>query len=191
MRIRVPARFQGAKLEGLDSDRFEMVEDWLGVWDEGKGLLLAGPPGIGKTWAVAALTRWWMEVIAKDYEFVTAPEMFDRYVVGTTLLRDPFRGYSYNKTYETVPWLVINDLGKEYRGGKLHEQAAYKLGRILRARSERELLTHVTTNLKLKGQGDDETLSTVYGSSITSLLSEMVRLYEVQGSDLRKIPTRR
>jgi DNA replication protein DnaC len=185
MILRVPQRFRGAKLDGLDEDQFRMVVDFAGS-PQDKGLLLAGPPGIGKTWAMAALTRWWKEHHGQDYEFITAPDMFDRYVVGAAPLRDPFRGYSYNKTFETTPWLVINDLGKEYRGGKLHEQAAYKLGRILRARSERELLTHITTNLKLKGTGEDETLSTVYGSSITSLLSEMVRLFEVQGSDQRK-----
>jgi DNA replication protein DnaC len=162
----------------------------------GTGLMLSGPPGVGKTYAVIALTKAYdamneVEGRKCDYEFVTAPELFDRYAnVVETGDRgyDEWRNQSYTKTYEQVPWLVINDLGKEYKGGALHEQVAYKLGRLLRARSERRKVTHLTTNLLLGGRGStsDNTLENSYGPSILSLLREMVKAYEIVGNDRRK-----
>ena len=83
-------------------------------------------------------------------------------------------------TFSTVGLLVINDLGKEYRGGKFDEQIPYKLGRILRARAENDLPTFISTNLS----GPD--IRTIYGASITSVLSETCKTFEVTGKDRRK-----
>jgi hypothetical protein len=92
---------------------------------------------------------------------------------------------SFTDVYNHVPWLVLNDLGKEYRGGKLEEQVPYKLGRLLRTRSEAERVTHITTNLSLSGNGDG-TIRGVYGESIASLLAEMTKAFEVTGPDRRR-----
>lgn len=187
----IPERFRDATVRTLREGGHpwqEQVHEYakkLEVWmRKGTGLLLSGPPGVGKTWAVAALTRYYVQIRIQasdrwDFVFETAPPL-------VKLLDDidpPWDSYRDQAAWETlavVPWLVVNDLGKEYRGGKLGEQVPYKIGRLLRARSERKLLTHITTNLsglQIKEQ---------YGDSIVSLLNEMTQMVVVTGGDRRK-----
>ena len=156
----------------------------------GRGLLLSGPNGVGKTWALAALTKAAINFYADkgrlfDAEFISAASMFDKIAVINDY-KEPFderRQRSWLITLINVNWLVINDLGKEYRGGQLHDQVVYKLGLVLRERSERMLTTHITTNLALSG---DSSIGQIYGESIFSLLGEMVRPYVVNGVDRRR-----
>lgn len=190
--FRVPRRFKLAEMGHLDQEVFSMVFDYAHSlttrWNKGEGLALAGAPGIGKTYALAALTRFYAHnyPIGKgrpgDYEFVTVYDLIDRLTVfeGSDPPWDDYRDQPWATTYGTVPWLVMNDMGKEYRGGKLEQQAAYKFGRLLRGRSERELVTHVTMNL------DPKEVKGVYGESVSSLLAEMVRTFTVHGPDRRR-----
>lgn len=181
---RVPKRFYEATLSSLDPKMFAEVLQWAATvslhLEDGKGLLLSGPPGVGKTWAVTALVRAVCgKVPGLDYEWVTAPDMFENLDISASTW-DAFRDQSWDETYSTVHVLVLNDLGKEYRGVKLSEQVAYKLGRVLRARSEIKLVTLVTTNLHGKG------MTEAYGESISSLLSELVIPVTVNGPDRRR-----
>lgn len=203
----LPQRFVDATLETLDKEQFSSVFDYVqGMITEltsvavvmeqtplfalGCGLLLSGPPGVGKTWALAALSRFYIEYTSGkhrpfDCVFVTSPVFFSKYDNPVEVLWDSYRGMSFSDVYERVPWLVLNDLGKEYRGGKLEEQVPYKLGRLLRARSEANAVTHITTNLSLSGNGEG-TLRGVYGESIGSLLAEMTQAFEITGPDRRR-----
>ena len=185
----IPSRFAEATLNSIDPKQFEMVynyaENLRARVAAGEGIILSGPPGIGKTWAMAGLTLQYTKVAArKDYVFITAPTFFDVY--GAFLSTedgsawDEYRACWVATTFETVPWLVINDLGKEYRGGKLSEQIPYKLGKVLRARSERGLITHITTNLT------PTAFKETYGESIASLVSENTCFFMVDGPDRRR-----
>lgn len=191
----VPERFRAASLDHIDETIFPMVADYAqhmrSKVERGVGLLLSGPAGVGKTYAVAALTRKYAERLrpgrVPDVVFHTVYEVLDKYapIVGSHPM-DELRGQTWTDTYERCRWLVLNDLGKEYRGGKFLEQSAYRFGRLLRARSERRLVTHITTNLPLVARDDfTETFETVYGESIWSLLGETMERYEVTGPDRR------
>lgn len=182
-------------MESLDESAFkpvlEYVEQLRRNVASGQGLILSGPPGTGKTWALVALTKHAFDLYSKshirfDCEFVTAPNMFERmpmFESGDESSVDARRNRSWSQTYRTVPWLVINDLGKEYRGGQMKDQVVYKLGRILRERSERMVPTFISTNLALRGES---TLKDVYGESIVSLLSETSKAFVINGQDRRK-----
>lgn len=189
-KLRVPHRFAAATLRTVDAKQFKGIFTFLNtVPAKREGIVLAGPPGVGKTWAMAALLHELRErKELGDYEFITAPDLFERFDVAGETERgyDSYRGQKYERTLLTVPLLIINDLGKEYRGGKLSEQVPFKLGRVLRARSESKLLTCITTNLPLRQREGVQSLEDVYGSSITSLLVEMTKMYEVQGPDRRR-----
>ena len=194
MKVRVPTRLISARMKQLDEDQFDMVYDYARNLrlrrSKGTGLLLSGPPGIGKSWALAALTRYAVVQSEKkgyrlDYEYISAPEVFEKFgAVGGLAETDEWRNQSWRKTLDTVPWLVIDDLGKEYRGGKLAEQVPYLLGRIVRKRTSNMLVTHISTNLPIVADVVD-CVKTVYGESIVSLLKDATEMFEVQGDDRR------
>lgn len=185
---RIPKRFSEALLNTVDPQQYQMIYSYAERLQQrilqGDGLMLCGPPGIGKTWALAGLTNHYTRVVPRaDYIFITAPEFFDAYGVFRTddeSAWDNYRAQWISSTFESVPWLVLNDLGKEYRGGKLAEQMPHKLGKLLRARSERQRITHITTNL------EPSVFKETYGESIASLLSETTSAFVVQGPDRRK-----
>lgn len=185
---RIPLRFRDATMATLDKKQMASVlayaKDIPARMKKGMGLLLFGAPGLGKTWAVSALTQAYVTAMAKassrvpDYEFVTAPDLFENLGdFGEKV--DEYRGRKWTDTYTKVPWLVLNDLGKEYRGGKMAQTIPHLLGRILRARSENRLVTHITTNLN--GEGMTKT----YGESIVSLMAETLDFVQVTGKDRR------
>lgn len=186
----IPKRFSEATMNSISPEQFTMVynyaENLRSRIRDGEGLILSGPPGVGKTWAMAGLTQHYTKVVPRaDYVFITAPEFFDAYNLfrvdeAEAVGWDSYRAQSFALTAETVHWLVINDLGKEYRGGKLSEQIPHKLGKVLRSRSERNLITHMTTNLT------PTAFKEAYGDSIASLVSENTTFFTVTGPDRRK-----
>lgn len=182
--FRVPQRFMTATLNSLNPAQFSKLLGYAKRLNHhivrGDGLVLLGKPGVGKTWAIVALTRHYFESRpGSDYEFVTAPDMFDNLGdFGEKV--DEYRDQLWSKSYAKIPWLVINDLGKEYKGGKLASQIPTQLGRVLRARSESKLVTHVTTNLT------SADIEAAYGSTVASLLAEMTDGIIVTGKDRRK-----
>jgi DNA replication protein DnaC len=194
--LRVPERFAEAHLKQVDNSAFKMVFDYINNFDThmkgGTGLLLSGPNGIGKTHALVALMREAERLHLEkkkyfDYEFVTAPDFIERIpIFEDRISTDPRRSKPWYDTFISVPWLLIDDLGKELRTGGFHEQVLYKLGRVLRARNGKCLVTHLSMNLSLKSVKGKESLNSVYGESITSLLAEMTKSYVVQGPDRRR-----
>lgn len=190
---RIPPRFRDANLKHVDKDAYRPVLTYLKDYKQhaarGVGLLLSGPVGVGKTYTISALTL----AIAKLYEpnlrceFVTGADFFDRVRPINPDGYDEYRDQTWVKTYSTIQHLVINDLGKEYRGGGFAEQATYCLGKVLRARSENLLTTYFTTNLAIKTrEGASATIEETYGGSVTSLLREMIIPVTVVGADMRR-----
>jgi DNA replication protein DnaC len=185
MKLRLPRRFEKARITKVDKSIFEGVHEYaqdLGRnLQEGDGLLLSGPPGVGKTYAVSALTAHMVEFVRIDHEFVTAPDFFVnlRQAEHDWNVRDTYRDQSWFDTYTRVPWFVLNDLGKEFVPKVGNEWTVYALGRVLRARSEWKRSTFVTTNM------DGKAMSKTYGESVTSLMAETMTFYMIPGEDKR------
>lgn len=192
----MPPIFRSAKLSELDPAQFEFAAEYYQSMrdnlKQGVGVLLSGPPGVGKSYAMAALTMGYARRAARagSWHFETVPDLLDKYRPMTgAQVHDSFREQPWTTTYDTVKWLVLNDMGKEYRGGKMHEQAVAKLGRLIRRRAEQKLTTHITTNLVIDTGGGDlgfgTTFASVYGESLWSLLHECTQGYVVWGPDRR------
>jgi DNA replication protein DnaC len=185
----IGARFEAATLASVSAEDFAEVHEYaqkgLSYTRAGRGLLLSGNPGIGKTWAMVALMRHLFALYGDspsrwDFHMVTAPTLFDLYHPDSrdVVKMDEYRDQAWVKTFETVHGLVINDLGKEDRSREWHADAVtYKLGRVLRARHEAQLPIYITTNLALKSPTglDDTTVRATYGESIWSLLQDMTQ----------------
>lgn len=172
-------RFEKAKWSDVDPTAFADVvayrkhaRRWL---SEGRGFLLSGSPGIGKTHTTIALMRDLIEqpVFPRfDFYVVTAPRLFELY--GTHTKEPPPVSMSWDKHLETVPALILNDLGKEDRSKQwARESMLARLGQLLRQRHEEQLPVFVTTNLPLVGDESTDTIKDVYGESIWSLIYDL------------------
>lgn len=187
-------RFENAELSKVNkkyfSDVFEYAEQIRTHIPEGRGLLLSGPPGIGKTYAMCALMKHLKEHFPRfDFQLMTAPGMFD--LLDKRDIEDPWRKKSWWATMETVRGLVINDLGKEDRSRPwLTESVTAKLGRVLRARHEEQLPIFITTNLplvKAEKASMSPTFASTYGDAIWSLIYDMtIFRSEINAPDLRR-----
>jgi len=178
--VRTPKRFAGAKMEDLDPKAFaKVIQYWesrVAHFRKGVGLVLSGPNGVGKTHALAAMTNGLKRI---DSEFVSAVKAVEAYSQFEDAW-DESRDQPYAWTLERVPWLVLDDWGKENRAGKLQEQTIFRLGSLLRTRSDACLVTHISTNLFPAKRIREE-----YGDSVASLMNETMIAVEVAGKDRR------
>lgn len=192
----VGKRFRAATLSQVSAKHFADVFRYADNYEKhlkrGEGLLISGPPGIGKTFATISLQKYLKEKMGGrfDYYVVTAPRLFELYATSQTAQEvDGHRGKSWSRLFEDVDGMVINDLGKEERIREWQEQAAaYKLGRLLRARHEEERPIFITTNFPLVDEEEGvTTFRKAYGESIWSLVLEMTAVRaQVQSPDLRE-----
>jgi DNA replication protein DnaC len=184
MLIRVPPRFRSASIKNVDAGQFKAVCAYGKSVDtltkQGVGLWLTGVAGLGKSYALAALTAEAKAVSEKkkryfDFEWVLAQEMMERLPAFASA------DDAFSKRMSTVKWLVIDDLGAEYRGGGLREQVIYKISALLRKRSQHMLVTHVSTNLSTAE------IKEVYGAPVASLIKECFSVVTVKGKDRREL----
>lgn len=155
------------------------------------GLLLSGPNGSGKTWAMCAMLSAMVGgKRVRSGRFVQASDFF-RLANPLAHLDEGTSAFVDDRTYaqyfKETPALVISDLGKEDRRGKFAQSAPMILGDVLRARSQAKLLTYVDTNLSMSDQGEN-TIMAVYGTSVHDLFLETMVAVRVstKGPSLRK-----
>lgn len=108
---------------------------------QGIGLFLWGENSTGKTYVTAALCKHvWSEYRVSAF-CTTAAELKECWIQD----REVADGEKFTQRIERVRFLVIDDLGKEYRAASGF--AENKFSALLRTRARDKLTTVVTTNL--------------------------------------------
>jgi hypothetical protein len=140
----------------------------------GRGLMLWSPDrGTGKSLLATLALKSVME-LGYDGYFTTFPDLIDTY---TATWRDQDQKRWFDRRVRNAGFLVIDDIGREYRNAEMTESM---IDGVIRARAAAARPTIVTTNLK------PEDLQSGYGHNVLSLLSGSLAYVEVRGTDYRK-----
>lgn len=188
---RIPPRYKGKKLSGYDADTgdkaaFDAVSSWVKNIEkhieDGMGLYLYGPTGVGKTHLAQAALTAILEKHTLAGLFVTA----DRY---TDMIYDEIRSngelpesYSdpnllkYMRRMFDI--LVLDGLGAE-RSAK--DFTRNSLVTLVDNRYEQKLVTIITSVFP------PQELTSRYGKKLTSILQESCFFIQVDGVDHRTV----
>lgn len=200
-RANLPSSTIGLEFSDLDpysGKVMDIVRAWMdkvlageiiradGSRSSGKGLLLIGAPGQGKTTLASVVIQTILrEAPMRIWDSSTAltrPVYFTDY---PTLLRSQQRAFDKDETYQALvdsvfgegPYdrnirlLVVDDLGKEHRTASGWAENTFDA--LLRRRFSLGLPTIVTTNVPLSSWGK------VYGESMFSFANEAFSTLEV------------
>lgn len=111
---------------------------------DGKGLLMMGEPGTGKTCAMALIGQRALELQAKAKDSIQRLIVPCQYIRAVDLVETFFRDEKTTE-YSHAPMLFIDDLGVEYQDRKGY--IISKLEGLVDYRYSNELTTIVSTNL--------------------------------------------
>ena len=187
--MRLPQRFWKVKYGQMEPDLREQVgkylrsvHDWL---DRGEGLMLWGKNGRGKT-AAACYVAKEVRRTGASVLFVTASTLVQS-AMGKDVDYEDAEGLSLIQRATIVDFLVIDDLGKEPRGGKNGSSWSERiLETLLRERVAARRTTWITTNMSVRaGEDASGSLFDLYKVSMREVLKESVYPYYVEGPNLR------
>lgn len=171
---RIPKIYWNATLAPND-DLAGFAHNIASNMHDGRGLLLMGPHGVGKTYGSCAICLKALVVTPKVL-YMTAPDLVDAFKPGAA----PFdEEMTWDVALRSRNLLVIDDLGHEYKKAG-SEFAVQMLINLFRYRVTNARATILTTNL------DPNAIKDIYSEGFYSLLAEHCVAFKLKGSDRRR-----
>ena len=162
-------------------DRFPAANN---LREQGRGLLLEGPPGVGKTHLAVAVLKQVMESSGARGLFYDTRDLLR--VIRSTY--DPSirtTELEILRPVMTADLLVLDDLGAE----KTSEWVEETMNLIVNTRYNERRLTIFTSNyLDIPDDSDPNSLLFRIGFRMRSRLHEMCEFIEMDGADYRELP---
>lgn len=178
--MNIGRKYWGGTRENLTQKQSRAISTYLKNAEqnisEGVGFFLWGENGSGKTYISAVMCKTVWGLYGLTSYCVTTDELKESFIDRGV----PAHFRSEEKMCDrvrVVPFLVIDDLGKEYLADSGFFESRF--GSLLRFRGKHNLVTSFTTNMapaKLKG---------IYGESTVALLQESCLVQELSGENIR------
>lgn len=193
----VPARYQSCSFDTFDLQEKNLslekakkvvsrFAETYPIIEEGKGLLLVGPCGVGKTHLAVSLLRvltWERQVPAL---FIDHRDLIRR-------IQDCYAHNAENTVLEVLSpvihaeVLVLDELG----AGKTTTWVKETITHIINARYNEKRVCIITSNyLDRPSRSGEETMTERIGERLRSRFYEMCQVIEMYGDDFRKKPKR-
>ena len=188
-RAGVPAEHAGSRFEGFEWPSNELMRSVAQFTKDpiGRGLLLAGTNGTGKTHLLSAVARTLTLRDAVHVRYVDWGQLVDE-VHAALAQKRSVRHVTEPLTRATV--LLVDELGKGTSGSDFHasiveELLGGRLGQI--AASTRQLGVMVATNLSIDRSADEPlSLAGKVGARVVSRLRGACEAFELVGEDYRQ-----